>query len=112
MRKRVNIGQLREPINLISRTLIDDGLGGFIQDGLESTQEVFSSWKQMSANRKYYLGLDMDTNYFEVIIRSIDLSSVAHIERDSIKYSIQKRDASQNLGGPEMLTLIVSEWQA
>lgn len=112
MVRRVNIGQLREPINLISRTLIDDGLGGFIQDGPESTQEVFSSWKQMNANRKYYLGLDVNTNYFEVIIRSINLSSIAYIERNSIKYSIQKKETSQNLGGPEMLILTISEWQA
>lgn len=112
MGKKVNIGQLREPINLVSKTLIDDGLGGFIQDGPEVVQEVFSSWKQMSANRKYYLGLDANTNYFEVIIRSIDLSSVAYIKRNGIKYSIQKKEISQNLGGPEMLILTISEWQA
>lgn len=110
--KRLNVGHLREPIKLVSQSLVDDGLGGFIEDGPEVQQEVFSSWIQMSASKKHYLGLDIDTNYFEVIIRSMDLLNVVYILKDEVKYKIQKREETQNLGGPEMLTLTVSEWQA
>ena len=109
MGKTVNIGQLREPINIVSYTMIDDGMGGFIQDGEATMIEVFSSWKQTSTARKLYMGLDADTNYFTVVIRSMDIPKSAHIEKNGEKYNIKDATVSQNLSGPEMLTLTVSK---
>jgi len=109
MGKTVNIGQLREPINIVSYAMISDGVGGFIQDGEATIIEVFSSWKQTSTARKLYMGLDADTNYFTVIIRSMDISKSAYIEKDGDKYSIKDITVSQNLSSPDMMTLTVSK---
>ena len=109
MGKTVNIGQLREPINIVSYAMVDDGMGGFVQDGEATMIEVFSSWKQTSTARKLYMGLDSDTNYYTVIIRSIDIPKSAYIEKNNERYSIKDITASQNLSGPEMLTLTVSK---
>ncbi len=108
MSKTVNIGQLREPINIVTQNMIDDGLGGFKADGDPVIVEVFSFWKQVSEGRKMYLGLDQKTNYFTVIIRSMDLPKSAYIDKEGIRYEIKKIQESQNLSGPEMLTLTVS----
>lgn len=109
MGKTVNIGQLREPIFIVSKELVDDGLGGYVTTGNPVKLEVFSYWKQVSEGRKMYLGLDSKTNYFEVIIRYYaEFDSNSTIESNGKTYTIQKVQKSQNLGGPEMLTLTIS----